>query len=148
MDWVNDYYMWIKALHVISVIAWMAGMLYLPRLFVYHAEAPAGSDRSEAFKPMEHRLLRVIMNPAMIGVFLFGGLMLSAPGRFDWSEGWLYVKLALIGVLTALHHAYGLWRKDFAAGGNRRSARFYRTMHEIVTISMIGIVVMVIVRPF
>ncbi len=147
MDWVNDAYAWITALHVISVIAWMAGLLYLPRLFVYHAEAEAGSDKSETFKIMERRLLRLIMNPAMIAAFVFGILMLLAPGRFDWSEGWIWVKAAMIVGLTILHHLFGLWRKDFLADRNVRPARFYRFANEAPTILMIVLVIMVVVKP-
>ena len=148
MDWINGVYDWIKALHVISVIAWMAGMLYLPRLFVYHADAEPGSDKSETFKVMERRLLRLIMNPAMVAAFVFGGLMLLAPGRHDWSAGWLWVKFAMIAGLTVLHHLFGLWREDFLADRNTRPARFYRMINEAPTLAMIVLVIMVIARPF
>ncbi len=147
MEWLNDVYRWLMALHVISVIAWMAGLLYLPRLFVYHAEAAAGSDKSETFKIMERRLLRLIMNPAMIAAYVFGILMLLAPGRFDWSEGWIWVKAAMIVGLTVLHHLFGLWRKDFLADRNVRPARFYRLANEAPTILMIVLVIMVVVKP-
>ncbi len=147
MEWLNDAYAWLKALHVVSVIAWMAGLLYLPRLFVYHAEAAAGSDKSETFKIMERRLLRLIMNPAMIASYVFGILMLLAPGRFDWSEGWIWVKAAMIVGLTILHHLFGLWRKDFLADRNVRPARFYRFANEAPTILMIVLVIMVVVKP-
>ena len=145
---LNDWNPWIKALHVISVIAWMAGLLYLPRLFVYHAEAEPGSAQSETFKVMERRLLRAIMNPAMIAAFVFGGLMLATPGRIDWSSGWIWVKLAAVTVLTVLHHLFGLWRKDFAADANRHTTRTFRMANEVPTLMMIIIVIMVIVRPF
>ncbi|MBM3597378.1 MAG: protoporphyrinogen oxidase HemJ [Alphaproteobacteria bacterium] len=148
MNWLVPLYPWIKALHVISIIAWMAGLLYLPRLFVYHCDAPPGSDRSETFKAMERRLLRAIMNPAMVAAFVFGAMLLVTPGVADWQAGWLWTKLALVAGLTWLHHALALWRKDFAADRNRRTARFYRVMNEVPTVLMIGIVVMVIVRPF
>jgi putative membrane protein len=148
MSWLIAIYPWIKALHVVSVIAWMAGMLYLPRLFVYHCDAPPGSDRSETFKIMERRLLRGIMNPAMIATFIFGGTLLATPGVADWSSWWLWIKLALVALLAWEHHAIALWRKDFEADRNRRSARFYRIMNEVPALLMVGIVIMVIVRPF
>jgi putative membrane protein len=141
-------YPWIKALHVIAVIAWMAGLLYLPRLFVYHCDAPAGSAQSETFKVMERRLLRGIMNPAMVATFGFGGLLLATPGVVDWHAGWIYAKLALVAALTVLHHLMAAWRKTFAADRNRRPAGFYRIANEIPTVLMIGIVIFIVVKPF
>jgi putative membrane protein len=143
--WIADWYVWIKALHVISVIAWMAGMLYLPRLFVYHVDAPVGSPLSETLKVMERRLLRAIINPAMIAAFVFGGLMLVVQ---DWSQGWLHAKLLFVVALAVLHHLLARWRKDFAADRNRRPARFYRIANEIPAVIMIAIVILVIVKPF
>jgi protoporphyrinogen IX oxidase len=143
--WIFEWYLWIKALHVISVIAWMAGLLYLPRLFVYHADAPVGSALSETLKVMERRLLRAIMNPAMIAVYVFGGLMLWVQ---DWQQHWLHGKLLMVVVLTVVHHLYGAWRKDFAADRNKRPARFYRAWNEVPTLAMIVIVILVIVKPF
>jgi len=148
MSWLADLYLWIKALHVISVIAWMAGLLYLPRLFVYHAEAEQGSAQAQTFAVMERRLLRAIMNPSMIAAFVFGGLLLATPGIVDWASGWIWVKLAMVAALTALHHVYARWRKDFEAGRNTRPARVYRIANELPALAMIVIVVMVIVRPF
>lgn len=145
---LHDYYLWFKALHVIAVMAWMAGMLYLPRLYVYHADVAAGSAPSELFKIMERRLLRFIINPAMIASFLFGGLMLATPGALDWSDGWLHVKLAAVLLMTAFHGLLARWRRHFAADQNRHSAKFYRQMNEIPTLLMIVIVIMVIVKPF
>lgn len=145
---LSEIYPWTKALHIISIIAWMAGLLYLPRLFVYHADAASGSDKAETFKTMERRLLRAIMNPAMVAAYVFGTMLLFTPGIADWSSGWLYTKLTLIGILTVLHHLFALWRKDFEAERNTRSARFYRMMNEGPTLVMIGIVIMVVVRPF
>jgi protoporphyrinogen IX oxidase len=142
---IAEWYAWIKALHLIAVIAWMAGLLYLPRLFVYHADAPVGSVLSETLKVMERRLLRGIMNPALIAVFVFGGMMLAVQ---DWSQGWLHAKLALVVALTVLHHFFGRWRKDFTADRNKRSARFYRIANEVPTVIMIAIVILVIVKPF
>jgi putative membrane protein len=147
MEWLTGIYPWIKALHIISVIAWMAGLLYLPRLFVYHAEAPAGSPQSELFKTMERRLLRGIMNPAMVAVYLFGIALALTPGVVDWSAGWIHAKLVLVAVLTGYHHILARWRKVFAADANGRSARFYRLLNELPAVVMIGIVVLVVVRP-
>jgi putative membrane protein len=145
---VTSPYLWIKALHVISVIAWMAGMLYLPRLYVYHCAAPPGSAQSETFKVMERRLLRAIVNPAMIATYVFGIAMLSLPEGPSLHESWLQAKIALVLVLSGLHGLFAKWRKDFAADRNTRSARFYRAMNEMPTVLMIGIVILVIVRPF
>jgi protoporphyrinogen IX oxidase len=148
MAWLSAFYPWIKALHIISVIAWMAGLLYLPRLFVYHCAAEPGSAQSETFKTMERRLLRAIMNPAMIAAYIFGILLLLTPGIVDWSAAWIYLKLALVAVLTFYHHLLGRWRKAFSAEANRRPARFYRLMNEVPTVIMIGIVILVVVKPF
>ena len=148
IEWLSALYPWTKALHIISVIAWMAGLLYLPRLFVYHCDAPAGSDRSEIFKVMERRLLRGIMNPAMGAAYVFGAMLLLTPGIVDWSEGWIYLKLLLVLVLTGYHHALADWRKAFAEDRNSRPARFYRLANEVPTLLMIGIVILVVVRPF
>jgi putative membrane protein len=148
MDTLVGLYPWIKALHVISVIAWMAGMLYLPRLFVYHASAEPGSVQSETFKVMERRLFRGIMNPAMGAVYVFGILLLISSPYVDWSAGWLWVKLAMITVLTTLHHYYGLWRKSFERDANTRSPRFYKIMNEVPTVAMIVLVLMVVAKPF
>ena len=141
-------YPWIKAFHVISVMAWMAALLYLPRLFVYHCEVAVGSAEDRRFQIMEVRLLRLIMNPAMIASYIFGGMLLGIPGVVDWSLGWIYVKLVAIAVLTGVHHAMGKWRKAFLRGENRHTARFYRLVNEIPTLSMIVIVITVIVKPF
>ncbi len=138
--------LWVKALHVISVIAWMAGLLYLPRLFVYHADCEAGSDKAETFKVMERRLLRGIMNPAMIATWGFG-LALFIHYEY-WTQGWMHVKLAGVLLLTVMHHVYALWRKQFAEDRNTRSSRFYRMINEVPTVAMVVIVVMVVVRPF
>jgi putative membrane protein len=148
MIWLPAAYPWIKALHVVSVIAWMAGLLYLPRLFVYHAAEPKGSATAETFKIMERRLLRAIMNPAMVAVFVFGALLLLTPGVVDWTSFWIYAKLVLVIGMTALHHAMAAWRKDFAEDRNTRPARFYRMVNEVPTVLMIGIVILVIVKPF
>ena len=145
----DDLHTWLRALHVISAIAWMAGMLYLPRLYVYHADAEPGSELSETLKVMERRLLRAIVNPAMVASFGFGGALLAEPGVVDWSSDiWVYVKLALVVLLAAFHGLLARWRRDFAGDRNRRSARFYRRMNEVPTVAMIAIVVMVVVKPF
>src|ERR1700734_7721 len=109
------FYPWLKALHILSVIAWMAGLLYLPRLFVYHAAARPGSDSSETFKVMERRLLYGVMNPALVATYVFGILLASMPGLVEWSRGWIYVKLAAVLGLTAIHYGLARWQKDFAA---------------------------------
>jgi len=142
---VAEWYYWIKALHLISVIAWMAGMLYLPRLFVYHASAKPGSELSETLKVMERRLLRAIINPAMAATFLFGGLLLLVQ---DWSQGWLHAKLVLVLAMGAIHGALSRWRRDFAADRNTRPARFYRIANEVPTVVLIAIVILVVVKPF
>ena len=146
--WLVAAYPWVKSLHIISVISWMAGLLYLPRLFVYHAEAPTGSPQSETFKVMERRLLRAIMNPAMIATYVFGGLLALTPGVVDWSDGWIYGKLALVLGLTLAHHLFGRWRKEFAEDRNRRPARFYRIANEVPTLLLMAIVILVVVKPF
>ncbi len=145
---LGEFHPWIKALHVIAMIAWMAGMFYLPRLYVYHVDAEAGSELSETLKVMERRLLRAIINPAMVLTWVFGGLLLATPGVIDWSAGWIHLKLVAVVVMSTLHGFYSRWRKDFAADRNRRSARFYRLANEAPTVLMIVIVIMVIVRPF
>lgn len=141
-----EIYQWIKALHLISVIAWMAGLLYLPRLYVYHCDAEPGSDKSETFKIMERRLLRAIMNPAMIGAYVFGLWLLYLSEV--WAEPWMIAKLVLIAAMTMAHHSMALWRKDFEADRNERSAKFYRIANEVPTVLMIAIVILVIVQPF
>jgi len=139
-------YVWIKALHVIAVIAWMAGMLYLPRLFVYHCEAEAGSKQSETFKVMERRLLKVIINPAMIMTWL-AGLYLVWAGQW-LAAGWFHGKLLLVLIMSGVHGFFSRWVKDFANDRNQHSQKFYRTINEVPTIIMVGIVVLVIVKPF
>jgi putative membrane protein len=139
-------YLLAKALHVMAVIAWMAGLFYLPRLFVYHADAEPGSQLSETFKVMERRLLRAIMNPAMIAVWLLGGWLVYETGA--WAEYWFHAKFVLVCLLTGFHHALGTWRKDFAEDRNARPAGFYRLANEVPTVLMAGIVLLVIFRPF
>jgi putative membrane protein len=148
MTALAPFYPWLKALHLVSIIAWMAGLLYLPRLFVYHAAAPVGSPQSETFKVMERRLLRGIMNPAMGAAYLFGALLAATPGIVDWRSGWIWGKLVLVVLLTVAHHSFAAWRKDFAADRNARPARFYRLVNEVPTVLMIGIVLLVVLKPF
>ena len=148
MDFLLDLYPWTKALHVIAVISWMAGLLYLPRLYVYHVVVPVGSPEAERFKIMERRLLRAIMNPAMIASFLFGATLLATPGIVDWGSGWIWVKLAAVACMSHAHHLMGDWRKAFAEDRNIRSQRYFRIANEAPTLLMIVIVIMVIVRPF
>lgn len=141
-------YPWTKAFHVISMVAWMAGMLYLPRLFVYHCDTAPGTAESERFKVMEYRLLRQIINPAMIATWTFGVILVLTPGVLDWSWGWWHVKLACVIAMSAMHGELSRWRRDFLEDRNRRSQRFYRAVNEIPTVLLIVIVIMVIVRPF
>jgi putative membrane protein len=138
--------LWVKALHIISVIAWMAGMLYLPRLFVYHAEAARGSEASETFKVMERRLLTAIVNPSMILVFLTGFTLVYLTG--DWRDGWWQAKFILVVGLTGLHGYFARCVRSFAEDRNERPARFYRFLNEAPTILMIFIVVLAVVKPF
>lgn len=139
---------WVLALHVISVIAWMAGLLYLPRLFVYHCAVPVGSEQSETFKVMERRLYRGITTPAMIASWVFGLWLAFGFGVIDFSEGWMWLKAALVVVLSGIHGLFGRWRRDFAEDRNQRSSGFYRVVNEVPTVLMVGIVIAVIVRPF
>lgn len=140
-------YLWIQAVHVIAVIAWMAGLLYLPRLYVYHCGVAAGSEASETFKVMERKLLRYIMNPSLIAVWLFGlALIALNPGWLQ--DGWLHVKLLAVVLMSGAHGAMAKWRKDFEADRNARSAKFYRIVNEVPTVLLIVVVVMVVVKPF
>src|SRR5581483_11464303 len=141
------FYPWIKAFHIISMVAWMSGMFYLPRLYVYHCDARPGSAESERFKVMERRLLKQIINPAMIATWTFGILLVLTPGVIDWSWGWWHVKLASVILLSGFHGALSRWRRDFVADRNRRRQSFYRMINEVPTLLLVAIVVMVIVRP-
>ncbi len=145
---LTPFYPWIKSFHVISVIAWMAGMLYLPRLYVYHCETRPGSAESERFKVMERRLLRGIINPAMIATWTFGTLLVLTPGVIDWSAGWWHVKLTAVILMSGFHGALSRWRKDFLHDRNRHPQHFYRIANEVPTLLMIVIVIMVVARPF
>lgn len=137
--------LWLKALHIVAVIAWMAGLLYLPRLYVYHADAEPGSQLSETFKVMEMRLLRYIMGPAMLVVWLTGPILAWRQGML--MDHWLWAKFALVIVLSGAHGALSRYRKDFAADRNTRDAKFFRIINEVPTLLMIGIVILVVVKP-
>ena len=138
----------LKALHLISIIAWMGGLLYLPRLFVYHSESEPGSLQSETFKVMERRLFWGIMNPAMFFSFLFGLALIICSDSLDWYSAWIWIKVICIGILTMAHMQFGMWQKAFEADANVHSAKTYRIVNEIPTILMIMIVLMVIIKPF
>lgn len=142
----QDFYLWIKALHVIAVISWMAGMLYLPRLFVYHADAQIGSEKSETFKVMERRLLRAIINPAMVVTWMLG-LWLAWRG-FGFSGGWLHGKIALVLLLSGVHGYLSAAVRRFSEDRNDKPARHWRFVNEVPTVLMIAIVILVIVKPF
>jgi putative membrane protein len=140
------WYLWIKALHIVAVMSWMAGLLYLPRLFVYHCETVPASGESERFKVMERRLLRAIMTPAMVVAWVLGITLAFTLGA--WDDGWLHAKLLLVLLLSALHGAFARWQKDFALDRNRRSQRFYRFANEVPALFMLVIVILAVVKPF
>jgi putative membrane protein len=139
---------WVKALHVIAVIAWMAGLLYLPRLFVYHADAAPGSDKSETFKIMERRLFRAITTPAMIASWVFGLWLVIGYQAVSFSWGWVWLKAALVIALSGYHGLLARHLRAFAEDRNDKPSRYFRAINEIPTVMMIGIVIAVIVRPF
>jgi putative membrane protein len=141
-------YPWVKALHLIAVIAWMAGLLYLPRLFVNHYRTPVGSPQAEMLQGMERRLLRAIMNPAMILVWLLGITLVLTPGVVDWRAGWWHTKLLCVLAMTGMHHHLSASRMALAREDRRHSERYWRAMNEVPTLLMIVIVIMVIVKPF
>lgn len=147
LEFLAPWYPTLKALHIVSVISWMAGLLYLPRLFVYHCSAEAGSVQSETFKVMERRLLRAIMAPASIATWVFG-LAIPLSGAIAWTDGWLHAKLALVVLLTWLHHLMVRHWKEFAADVNTRSHRYYRVLNEGPTVLMLIIVFLVVLKPF
>ncbi|XWN31930.1 MAG: protoporphyrinogen oxidase HemJ [Devosia sp.] len=139
-------YLWVKALHILSIISWMAALLYLPRLMVYHADAEVGSVQSETFKVMERRLLRAIATPAMIASWVFGLWAATLAGL--WSSGWFHAKLAAVVGLTIMHMAMARWVRDFANDRNTKTGRFFRFMNEVPTLLMIAAVILVVVKPF
>jgi putative membrane protein len=148
IDLSLEAYLYVKAAHIISVIAWMAGLLYLPRLFVYHTETITGSELSETFKVMERRLLRAIMTPAMLASLIFGGILIAAQPEGAWLQFWLIIKLVAAFVLVIMHMVMVRWRKDFAEDQNTRPVKFYRYANEIPTLLMIIIVIFAVVKPF
>ena len=146
-DFLSQYHLWIKSLHIISVVAWMAGMLYLPRLYVYHVERCDGGTKMDAvFIEMEHKLLRVIMNPAMVAVWIFGLMLVMTPGAVDWNQYWPWIKAGAVVAMTWFHHWLARRRKDFLVGENRFSGRFYRIVNEVPTVLLVVIVLSVVVR--
>jgi putative membrane protein len=148
IDALAPLYPWTKSLHLISVFAWMAGLFYLPRLYVYHMQVPVGDPRSETFKVMERRLLRAIMNPAMMAAYVFGIALVLTPGVVDWGAGWWHGKLLGIVAMSWIHGELASARKVFAADGRPRTERAWRILNEVPTLALILIVVMVIVKPF
>ncbi|MGK6315094.1 protoporphyrinogen oxidase HemJ [Neorhizobium sp. DT-125] len=142
----DDFILYIKAFHVIAVISWMAGLLYMPRLFIYHSDAEPGSAQSETFKMMEQRLLKIIMNPAMMITWVLG--LFLAWNVYEFQGGWLHAKIGLVVLLTMVHVLFSRAVRNFAADGPRKSPRYWRMMNEIPTLLMIGIVILVIVKPF
>lgn len=148
LDILAPAYPWVKALHLIAVIAWMAGLFYLPRLFIYHMQVPAGDSRSEIFKVMERRLLRAIMNPAMIATWLFGVTLILTPGVVDWTAGWWHLKFTSVLLMTWFHMDLARARKAFEADQRPRTERRWRMLNEVPTVLMIVIVLMVIAKPF
>lgn len=148
-DVLASLYPWTKVVHVFSVVSWMAGLLYLPRLFVYHVEEEKKvSGISAVFETMERRLFRGIMNPAMIGTWLFGLVLVLTPGIVSWSQGWIYVKISTVALLTVFHHWLGRRRKDFVRNENRISSRRWRMLNEVPAVALLVILIMVFVRPF
>jgi protoporphyrinogen IX oxidase len=143
---MESFDLWIKSLHLIDVIAWMAGMLYLPRLFVYHADAPIGSELSKTFKVMEKRLLRMIINPAMIAVWITGPILAYRMGYFQ--SGWLHAKITLVIILSGVHGFLAGRVRAFAEDRNQRPASFYRILNEVPTVIMVLIVFLVVMKPF
>ncbi|TWF46619.1 protoporphyrinogen oxidase HemJ [Neorhizobium alkalisoli] len=142
----DEFGLYVKAFHVIAVISWMAGLLYLPRLFIYHNDAEPGSAQSETFKMMERRLLKIIMNPAMMITWVLG--LYLAWDLYDFQGGWLHAKILLVILLTLVHMFFSAAVRNFAIDGPRKSSRYWRLLNEIPTLLMVGIVLLVIVKPF
>jgi protoporphyrinogen IX oxidase len=140
-----ETYSLVEILHIVAVISWLAGLLYLPRIFVYHTQVAVGSESDKIFQTMERKLLRYIMNPAMIVVICCGLYMASEIG---FNQGWLHAKLTLVSILVIFHHLLGRWRKNFEKGQNKHSQKFFRMMNEVPTIAMICIVTLVVLKPF
>jgi putative membrane protein len=143
---LGEGYLWVSALHIVAVITWMVGMAYLPYLFAYHCRAEPGSGQSETFKVMEHRLLRYVTNPAMIAAWILG---LSLAAHLDiWDQAWFHGKFVLLVVMQVIHAAFARWRRHFAGDGNRHEERYYRWISHLPNLVMIGIVILVVVKPF
>lgn len=147
MELILENYLLIKALHIISVICWMCGLLYLPRLFVYHTQVPIDSEAYKVFETMELKLMRVIMNPSMILVFVFGFLMLFAQGVESFGK-WMHVKLLLVFLLSGMHGYLAYCRKQFALRANVRSEKFYRIINEVPAIIMFVTIIIAVMKPF
>jgi putative membrane protein len=141
-----DFYPWFKAAHIIAVMSWMAGMLYLPRLFVYHCETTPGTPEYERFVLMERKLLRIIINPAMVATWVFG--LLVAQSINAWSQPWFMAKMVLVIAMSAFHGLFSAWRRAFETGKNVKSQRFFRIVNEVPAVLMILIVILVVVKPF
>ena len=148
LDFLGPFYLWTKSFHVISVIAWMAGIFYLPRLFVYHCSMARGSAESERFKVMERRLQKQIMSPAMLATWFFGVLLVLTPGAVDWTAGWWHVKLTAVVLMTGFQGVSGKWRRNFMEDRNVKPHTYYRVANEIPTVLMVVIVIMAIAMPF
>jgi protoporphyrinogen IX oxidase len=147
IDALAPFFLYTKSFHIISVISWMAGLLYLPRLFVYHCDVARGSEASERFKVMERRLLKQIMTPAMIATWFFGILLVLTPGAVDWSAPWWHVKLTAVVLMSGFHGAASKWRRQFLEDRNTKPQRFYRFANEVPTVLMIIVVIMAIAQP-
>jgi len=149
IEFLENWYLWLKAFHIIFVITWMAGLFYLPRLFVYHTRVKTGSDQDKLFQLMEYKLLRIIMGPSSVLVWVFGVALIYSIGTAVFFDGvWGWVKLAAVIALTWYHHVLGRYRKAFAAGQNQHDEKFYRRINEVPSVLLIIIVIMVVVRPF
>jgi putative membrane protein len=148
VGWFASLYPWTKAIHIIAIIAWMAGMLYLPRLYVYHCETQPGSEGSERFKVMERKLYKQIMTPAMLTTFALGIVLALTPGLVNWHQGWFHVKLLSVLALGGFHGALGKWRRQFLNDQRTKSQKFFRIANEVPTVLMVVAVVMVVVQPF
>ena len=148
MEISSLFFSWIKAVHLVAIVSWMVGLLYLPRLFIYHCHSEIGSEKSETFKIMERRLFRVIMNPSMFVSLLTGGMMTYSYGFYIFTELWFTVKIACLFGLLTVHMFMSKWRKDFEKDVNLKSQIYFRVINEVPTVLMILIIIMVVVKPF
>lgn len=147
-EFLSEYYLLIKAIHIIAVISWMAGLLYLPRLFVYHTQVDVGGEQDKLFQTMEHKLIRIIINPAMITTWVLGLMLAFTPSIIGDGAYWWHAKFLLVVLLSVFHMKLAGWRKKFASGNNEKSEGFFRKANEVPTILMIAIVIIVMVKPF